>query len=94
MFRFRIAIVAEWTVFTSRDFGYIFHVSGNNVGHSIIEPVCRFFSLKENVGVLSSTTQNRIFGIQRTVAKFLQRFLVNERNEIFHLNGFNFLNFV
>ena len=63
-------------VLTANGFADLLHVFFHDIGNCIVIKICSFAALEVNIRVLSCATGNRMLRIERTIAEFFQRIII------------------
>ena len=87
------AVVVEQVIFAACDGADFGHVVLNDIGYSLIVLVAGLAVLEENVAVLGHAACHGLVGGKGAVAEFSQGLTVEQRLEVFLLEGFYFLGF-
>ena len=87
-------IIIEELVISSNALVDFVHIAFNYLRQTVIERVSSFFSLEENIGVLSCTTSYRMLRVQCVVTELRYSVPVKHLSEIFIIPYFNFLDLV
>ena len=90
----RSTVVVEELVVCTDLLVNLVHVVFNDSRELVVEFVTSFTSLEEDITVLSSTAENRVFRVKSTVSESLSSLLVEHIFEILVIPSFNLLDFV
>ena len=87
-------IVVEQSVISACDSADFAHVFFYYCGQSIVEFVCCFTALEVDIGVLSCTSDNGMFGVQRISLECVYCIHINDLCQFIIVDAFNLLDFV
>ena len=88
------SVIVKQIIFSTCDYSQFIQVFFYYFRNSIVERIRSLTSLEVDIRVLSSTSCHRSFGIQCSLTEIGQSLLINQRNNVFLCQSFNFLNFV
>ena len=88
------SVIVKQIIFSTCDYSQFIQVFFYYFRNSIVERIRSLTSLEVDIRVLSSTSCHGSFRIQSSLTEIGQSLLVNQRNNVFLCQSFNFLNFV
>ena len=88
------SVIVEQIIFSACDYSQFIQVFFYYFRNSIVKRIWSLASLEVDIRILSSTSGYRSFRIQSSLTEIGQSLLVNQRNNVFLCQSFNFLNFV
>ena len=94
VFCIRCPNIIKWLVTSSCQLADLIHVINNAFRNSIVELIGSFSSLEEDIRVLSSSADYRVFRIQCSVTEFLYSIPVNQLLKVFIAEHFDLLDLV
>ena len=88
------AVVIKEMMRAAGDFGELVHVALHDVGERVVIGIRRFGVLEINIRIFRRAANDGMIRRKRARTEIGQRFLVDERREVFVGNRFYFLNFM
>ncbi len=92
--RIGCAVVIKEMMRAAGDFGELVHVALHDIGQRVIIRIRRFGVLEINIRIFRRAANDGMIRRKRARAEIGERFLVDERREVFVGNRFYFLNFM
>ena len=87
-------VVGEGGVVAAGQLADLSHILGHDVGQSVVVLVLQLAGLEIDVAVLGGTAGHVVLGVEGVLAESLEGLLVNERTQVFHIPGLDFLDLV